>query len=281
MENETKIAFITGASSGFGLHTTIALAKEGFQVIASMRNAKKRHRLEEEAHKDGVFHQIEVAELDITDFLAVDRVIKNVLARYGKIDILINNAGYAQGGFAEETEIDDWKQQFETNVFGTIAVTKAVLPSMREKGKGLIINISSISGHFGFPGLGPYAASKFALEGFSESLRLEMLPFGVKVVLIEPSSYRTDIWSKGIDLIKNDSDSPYADFKGKMLQKVERISETAGDPDEVVAAILKAVKTPSPKLRYPVGRGTKTMVRVKNLIPWNWLEKIVKKQLEK
>ena len=116
---------------------------------------------------------------------------------FGKVDVLINNAGYAGAGFVEEVSMEEYRKQFETNVFGVLAVTKAFLPLMRKQGQGCIINISSISGKVAFPGLSPYIASKHAIEGWSESLRLEMQPFGVKVVLIEPGSYKTNIWSTG------------------------------------------------------------------------------------
>ncbi|MFC4767345.1 oxidoreductase [Effusibacillus consociatus] len=272
------IAFLTGTSSGFGLLTSVALAKEGYQVIASMRNLEKRSGLEEAAHQAGVADRIEIVELDVTDFSAIDRVMEDMLARYGRIDLLINNAGYAQGGFIEEVSMEDWRCQFETNFFGVVAVTKAVLPSMRERGSGTIVNISSISGQIGMPVIGPYAASKFALEGFSESLRLEVLPFGVRVILVEPGSYKTEIWSKGFESVSMDPDSPYSDYKKRMLKKVNRIVERAGDPNEVVKTILHAVRSPYPELRYPVGKAVKTQIRLKQLIPWKWIEKKVASQ---
>ncbi len=277
---ELPVAFVTGTSSGFGLLTSVALAKEGYRVIASMRNLEKRSRLENAANKAGVAERMEIVELDVTDFPKIDLVITEVLSRYGKIDLLINNAGFAQGGAIEELSIEDWKRQFETNFFGVVAVTKAVLPSMRERRSGTIVNISSISGQFGLPGIAPYASSKFAVEGFSEALRLEMLPFGIKVIMVEPGVFKTDIWEKGLEAAKSDADSPYAELERKMLKIVNKMVEVGGDPAEVVTTILNAIKSPYPDLHYPVGKGVKTQMRLKKLLPWKWIEKNMARQFK-
>ncbi|MBB6176762.1 NAD(P)-dependent dehydrogenase (short-subunit alcohol dehydrogenase family) [Anoxybacillus tengchongensis] len=279
MKNFPSVALVTGASSGFGLLVSIALAREGYRVIASMRNIENKEMLEAAAHKAGVWDQIEVAPLDVTDFAAAESVVSDVINRYGRIDVLVNNAGFAVGGFVEELALEEWERQFATNVFGLVAVTKAVLPVMRAQHSGKIINISSISGQIGFPSLGPYVASKFAVEGFSESLRLEMLPHGVYVVLIEPGSYKTNIWSKGLQQGGSvRSDSPYAKEMKTILQHVNRIAKTAPPPDEVIDQIVKVVQSPTPRLRYPVGRGVKWMLRLKNWLPWKWWERLFIKQ---
>jgi NAD(P)-dependent dehydrogenase (short-subunit alcohol dehydrogenase family) len=150
---------------------------------------------------------------------------------------------------------------------------------MREQRRGRIINISSISGRFGFPGLAPYSASKHAVEGFSESLRLELLPFGIYVTLIEPGSYRTSIWEKGLMQASRSSSSPYAVQMQKLLASVEQIIEHAPEPDEVITAIVHAATTPKPRLRYPVGRSVKLTIAAKNLLPWKWIEAIVAKKM--
>jgi NAD(P)-dependent dehydrogenase (short-subunit alcohol dehydrogenase family) len=279
--DKQPVAFVTGASSGFGLLTSVALAGEGYRVLASMRNLKNRGRLEAAAKEAGVTDRIEIIQLDVTDFSTVETVIQDVIRRYGRIDLLVNNAGYAAGGFTEELAIEEWRRQFETNFFGLVAVTKAVLPSMRERRSGKIVNISSISGRIGFPFMGPYVASKFAVEGFSESLRLEMLPYGVHVVLIEPGSYKTDIWSKGLGAVTIHPNSPYVKEMEAIFKYVNQIADTAPAPDEVIRQIVQVAKSPSTKLRYPVGKGVKLGIVLKNMLPWKWWERMVAKRLWK
>jgi NAD(P)-dependent dehydrogenase (short-subunit alcohol dehydrogenase family) len=145
---------------------------------------------------------------------------------------------------------------------------------MRERRRGVIVNIGSISGRIGFPGLGPYSASKFAVEGFSEALRLEMRPFGVRVVLIEPGAFKTEIWQKGLGAIPGAPDSPYAPLREAMLREIRRTVETAGDPREVARLVVEAVRTPRPPLRYPAGKGVRAMLALKTLLPWGWLERL-------
>lgn len=274
------IALVTGASSGFGMHASSALVKAGFTVIASMRDVSKRGPLDKIAKMHIATEHMEVISLDVTSPQQIEECIREIVTRHGQIDLLVNNAGYACGGFTEELPSEEWRKQFDVNVFGLIDVTRAVLPHMRERRSGRIINISSISGRFGFPGLGPYAASKHAVEGFSESLRLELLPFGIHVTLIEPGSYRTSIWQKGLQQQSAHSPaSPYASQMQKLLASVEQIIQQAPEPDEVIAAIVRAATTPRPRLRYPVGRGVKLTIAVKNLLPWKWIEAIVAKKL--
>lgn len=276
---KTPIALVTGASSGFGLQTSVALAKVGYKVVASMRNLEKRGPLEVAADKANVRSLIEIIQLDVTDPFNIEAVVKEVTQRFGYIDLLVNNAGYAAGGFTEELPIEEWQRQFEVNFFGMVAVTKAVLPSMRESRSGKIINISSISGRIGFPAMGPYAASKFAVEGFSESLRLEMLRYGIYVVLMEPGSYKTNIWSKGLDSLTITPNSPYSKEMKNILKQIQQTADVAPSPDEVIEQIVKIAKDPSPKLRYPMGKGVKLVIFLKQVLPWKWWERIVTKRL--
>nr|WP_199426386.1 oxidoreductase [Anoxybacillus caldiproteolyticus] len=279
--DKQPVAFVTGDSSGFGLLTSVALASEGYRVLASMRDLDNKGRLEAAAKEAGVTDRIEIIQLDVTDFSAAEAVIQDVIHRYGRIDLLVNNAGYAAGGFTEELAVEEWRRQFETNFFGLVAVTKAVLPSMRKRRSGKIVNISSISGRIGFPSMGPYVASKFAVEGFSESLRMEMLPYGVHVVLIEPGSYKTDIWSKGMGAVTIHPNSPYVKEMKEILKYVNQVADTAPAPDEVIQQIVQVAKSPYPKLRYPVGKGVKLGIVLKNVLPWKWWERIVTKRFWK
>lgn len=256
----------------------MALAKEGYFVIASMRNLGKKGALEAAAHEANVNGQIEIVLLDVTNSSKVEAIIKDVIHRHNRIDVLVNNAGYAAGGFTEELPIEEWRKQFEVNFFGLVTVTTAVLPFMRKQQSGKIINISSISGKIGFPALGPYAASKFAVEGFSESLRLEMLRHGIHVVLIEPGSYKTNIWSKGLNSLTLQPNSPYVKEIKNILNYIKQASNTAPAPDGVIRQIVQAAQSPYPKLRYPVGKGIKLGIFLKNVIPWKWWERIITKR---
>ncbi|MEH7460458.1 oxidoreductase, partial [Bacillus sp. JJ1127] len=211
-----KIAIITGASSGFGLLTTLELAKKDYLVIATMRNLDKQAELLSQVAGLHLQQNIKIHQLDVTDPESI-HAFQLFLKELNRIDLLINNAGFASGGFIEEIPIEEYRKQFETNVFGAISITQTILPYMRKRKSGKIINVSSISGQVGFPGLSPYVSSKYALEGWSESLRLEVKPFGIDVSLIEPGSYNTNIWEVGKELAENYSEatSPYKEYMNK------------------------------------------------------------------
>ncbi|MCS7460958.1 SDR family oxidoreductase [Paenibacillus doosanensis] len=277
------MACITGASSGFGLLMALELAKAGYRVIATMRDTANNGLLLRRAEEAGVAERIDCLPLDVTDHPACEETIAHIRSAYGRIDVLVNNAGMAIGGSIEEIPMEEWKRQMDVNVFGLIAMTRAALPVMREQRRGTIINIGSVSGRVGFPGYGPYAASKFAVEGFSESLRLEMLPFGVHVVLVEPGAYRTDIWSKGFDHMtaRFREDSPYARFLGAVLRYSRNVARTAGEPQDVARAVVRIAGSRYPRLRYPLGRGAALSIAGKTLLPWKWFERLLLRELEK
>ncbi|MEI4804242.1 oxidoreductase [Bacillus sp. FJAT-51639] len=271
-----KIAIITGSSSGFGLLTSLEFAKKGYLVIATMRNVKKQTKLLEQAATLHIESNIKIQQLDVTSQKSIENFTSfiNTLER---IDILVNNAGYASGGFVEEIPLEEYQKQFETNVFGAISVTQAILPIMRKQKHGKIINVSSISGKIGFPGLSPYVASKYALEGWSESLRLEVKPFGIDVSLIEPGSYNTNIWEIGQKLAEtsSESQSPYKDYMKKIEQHIQNGNESFGDPQDVAEKIVSIAQSQHPTLRYPIGKGVKLMMLIKNILPWKWWEFLV------
>ena len=181
-----RVALITGASSGFGLLTSITLATRGWRVLATMRDLERREKLEAAALAAEVAAKIEVHALDVTDAELIAAMADLVTSRGMRIDAVINNAGFALAGFAEDTTDAELRRQFETNFFGAAAATRAFLPQMRRQGSGHIVMISSVSGRMGFPGLGNYCASKFALEAWTETLRMEVRSLGIQVVLIEP-----------------------------------------------------------------------------------------------
>src|ERR1700758_1578844 len=191
-----KIAVITGTSSGFGVLTSVELAKAGFRVVATMRDLGRRQRLDQAVSTAGVGAKIDVRELDVTKFETMPSFVHGAVRDYGRIDVLVNNAGFPVAGFAEDIKLEELRQQFETNFFGAVALTKAVLPTMRQQRSGHIIQLSSIGGLQGAVTVSSYSASKHALEGWSESLRLELNPLGIKVVLVEPGAFQTDIWTR-------------------------------------------------------------------------------------
>ncbi|QWG50857.1 SDR family oxidoreductase [Bacillus mycoides] len=277
-----KIAIITGASSGFGLLTTLELAKKDYFVIATMRNLEKQIDLISQATKLDLQQNIKVQQLDVTDQGSIHN-FQLFLNEINRIDILINNAGYANGGFIEEIPVEEYRKQFETNLFGAISITQLVLPYMRKQKSGKIINISSISGQVGFPGLSPYVSSKYALEGWSESLRLEVKPFGIDVALLEPGSYNTNIWEVGKQLAENQSDttSPYKEYMDKIQKHINNGNDTLGNPMDVANKIVEIAEARRTTLRYPIGKGVKFMIFAKKILPWRLWEFLVLKSFRK
>ena len=275
-----KVVLITGASSGFGLLASLELAKAKFKVIATMRDLARRGPLDQAAVAQNLVVQLDIRQLDVTHFDSIARLMEGVVRDYGRIDVLINNAGFAVAGFAEDVTLDELRLQFETNFFGAVAMTKAVLPIMRRQRSGHIMQISSIAGVHGSYSVSSYSASKHALEGWSESLRMEVDPLGIKVVLIEPGSFQTDIWTRGVVMGKQaiQDSSPNFQRSLRMRKRVEAIPKA--DPAEVARVIARVAQDPNPKLRYLVGRDARTQVVMKRLLPWKWYEKVIKNFLK-
>lgn len=270
-----KIALVTGSSSGFGLLTSIELAKAGFRVIASMRDPGRRAPLDQAAAAAGVTAQLDVRPLDVTHFEAIPAFVDKVVRDYGRIDVLVNNAGFAVAGFIEDLTLDEIRLQFETNFFGVVALTKAVLPTMRRQRSGHIIQVSSISGLHGSVTVSSYSASKHALEGWTESLRLEVNALGIKVILVEPGAFQTDIWTRGAVMGEQATKQTSPNFERslRMRKSIEKIPKR--DPIEVARLIAAVAQDPNPKLRYLVGRDAKMQLWMKRILPWKWHEKVI------
>ncbi len=270
-----KIVVITGSSSGFGLLATVELAKAGFRVVASMRDLGRRAKLDEAALAAGVADKIDVRRLDVTEYSAIPGFVEGVMRDYGRIDVLVNNAGFAVAGFAEDIKLEELRMQFETNFFGAVALTQAVLPVMRRQRSGHIIMISSIGGLQGTVSISSYSASKFALEGWTESLRLEVNALGIKVVLVEPGSFQTDIWTRGAVMGEKATTeaSPNYQRSLKMRERVGAIPKR--DPMEVARKIVEIAQDANPKLRYLVGSDAKIQLTLKRILPWKWYEKVI------
>lgn len=274
-----KIAVITGTSSGIGLLTAVELAKQGFRVVATMRDLGRRGRLEQAVQAAGVASSIDVRRLDVTEFSSVPNLVSEIVRDHSRIDVLVNNAGFAVAGFAEDMALDEIRLQFETNFFGNVALTQAVLPAMRKQASGHIIMMSSIGGLHGALSISSYSASKFALEGWTESLRLEVNSLGIKVVLVEPGSYQTDIWTRNAVLGKKtvDGSSPNRERGERMRNQVQKLKKK--DPIDVARLVVRIAQDPNPRLRYLVGSDARMQLWLKRLLPWKWHEKLVAKAL--
>jgi NAD(P)-dependent dehydrogenase (short-subunit alcohol dehydrogenase family) len=271
-QTTSKVAIVTGCSSGFGLLACHELARAGFTVYPTMRNLSKRKEL------DG----FEVLQLDVTDPDSIGRAVEKVMAEAGRIDVLVNNAGIGIGGFFEDLTNEEIRRQFETNFFGALEVTRRVLPVMRKQRGGRIINVSSIAGRFGTPILSGYVASKFALEGFSESLYHEVAHFGIDVILIEPGTYRTEIFDANRTVGKNAlrSDSAYVEYMAPIERKINRLVEkSTADPREVARAIAHAATIRRPKPRYIMGKDAKLQAFLKWALPGKLLNSLVRRAI--
>ena len=246
-----KVAVITGTSSGIGFETALALAREGYYTYATMRDTTKSEKIKEIGKKENL--KIDVLELDVDDENSVKTAIRKILEQKQGIDILVNNAGWALWGCVEDVSVDEFKAQFDTNFFSIIRLIQEVGPTMRKQGYGTIVNISSVVGRIGFPASPAYISSKFALEGLSESLRFELAPFGVNVVIIEPGVIKTNFMKNMRMAKKSESDAVYRDITIKVVSGVKMMAEMGTHPKEVADTIVKAVKDEKPLPRYIVG----------------------------
>jgi short-subunit dehydrogenase len=263
---DQKVAVVTGSSTGIGFETSLTLARNGFHTYATMHNLKgeKSKPLTEVAKNENL--QLQVIELDVNNDKSVADAIRIIVDERKRIDVLVNNAGYALGGALEDSSINEIKAQFETNFFGSLRAMKAVLPVMRKQGAGKIVNITSMGGRISIPLSSSYHGSKFALEGLSESIQYELEPFGIKVILIEPGAVGSNFW-RNIKIAKSssDSDSPYSQFGNKILKAFKVMEQNVINPSVVAKTILDAVTSDNPQLRYVVGDAAKTIEARKNM----------------
>ena len=275
-----KVAVVTGSSSGFGLLTSVELAKAGFRVVAGVRSFARRGPLDQAAHAAKLIDKIDVRELDVTHFETIPAFVDSVMRDYQRINVLVNNAGFAVGGFAEDVQLDELRLQFETNFFGAVVMSKAMLPVMRQQHSGHIIQISSIGGLCGSVSVSSYSASKHALEGWSESLRLEVNSLGIKVVLVEPGAFDTGVWTQGAVMAKEAKKNTSPNFQRslRMREAVQKLPKA--DPITVARVITAIALDPNPKLRYLVGRDAKIQLAMKRLLPWKWNEKLIANYLK-
>ena len=254
-ERETQTVLITGATDGLGKAVALLLAERGFRVFAAGRSAEKRTRLDALAREKRL--SIETLEMDVCDDGSVHRAVSSVLQKSSAIDVLINNAGFVQVGAVEELRIEDWRRQFETNFFGVIRVTQAVLPQMRERRKGRILMMSSVSGFVTPPTQGAYSASKHAVEALSNALRHELYPFGIHTILIQPGYIVTNIQPTAVELAQSYQEQfksgPYAGIYASYLESATSTrARSKTTPEDCARIMLKAIEAPRPKARYGV-----------------------------
>src|SRR6476619_1194095 len=262
MDSKQKVAIVTGSSSGIGHDISLILARNGFPTYATMRNLQKGSDLKSIAEDEKL--PLHFAQLDVTDENSVKKAIQTIHDEAGRIDILVNNAGYGLTGAFEDLSLDEIKTQYETNVFGLIRTTQSVLPIMRKQRAGLIVNISSGAGRFGFPTGSAYVSTKFAVEGLTESMSYELEPFGIKVILIEPGVIKTNFFNSSVLAKKSqDPNSPYATLMKGMENSVDKIMENASTPQYVAEVVLHAITNENPKLRYLAGKDVEQLVEAK------------------
>ncbi len=275
-----ECVLITGGTEGLGKASALLLAAQGYRVFAGGRNAAKRAALDAEAKQKNL--PLQTLEMDVTDDASVDRAIGIIHEEAGPIDILINNAGIAFAAVIEEIRLEDFRRQFETNFFGIVRVTQRVLPEMRARKRGRIINMSSVAGKMSSPVLGPYSSSKFAVESMSDALRIELLPFGVQVILIEPGFIRSDMERAAQELssryIAGAEKSPYAAvYSGFQRGWANLTKDSKSKPDDCARVILGAIRAETPRARYPVTREAKIVTFLKRIMTDRALDRMTAK----
>jgi deazaflavin-dependent oxidoreductase (nitroreductase family) len=269
MHGERNVALVTGAATGIGRATAELLVRRGHRVFGTSRDPSRVT-----APKG-----TEMVALDVTDGESVEAGVREVLERAGRVDVLINNVGYVLLGAAEETSLEELDAQIDTNFVGAVRVINAVLPSMRERGGGRIVNVSSLGGMAAPPFAGAYAASKFALEGYSEALRHEMLPFGVLVSLVEPTNVRTETLASSNREVAA-THPAYAGVRGRVVDDFKAAGyESKVLPGHVAETIARVAEHPRPRLRYPIGAQARFVPLLKAVLPQRAFEAAVRRQL--
>jgi NAD(P)-dependent dehydrogenase (short-subunit alcohol dehydrogenase family) len=250
----TKTVLVTGASSGIGRATVERFARSGWNVAATMRNPQQAAAWTNRPN-------VATLRLDVTDRSSIEAAVTEIYARFGGIDVLVNNAGYGLVGPFEATTAEQVDRQIATNVVGLMEVTRAVLPHFRERRGGVIVNISSMGGRVTFPLYSVYHATKWAVEGFSESLQYELDPFNVRVKIVEPGAIKTDFYDRSMDLTKREGLTAYDEFARKAMAVMQHAGATAPGPEIVAEAIFKAATDGTWRLRYPVNSALFLWVR--------------------
>ena len=271
-----KVALVTGSSSGIGLETALALARDGYHTFASMRDVSKAGELENAAKKENL--PIDVIKLDVDKEESIVSAIKKVISEGGRLDVLVNNAGYGQFGCTEDVSIDDFRKQFETNFFSIVRIIQEVAPIMRNQNSGSIINISSVAGRMGLPGSPAYISSKFALEGLGECLRYELGQFGIKTTLIEPGVIKTNFF-ESMKIPDSKTDPKYKELTDHILSGLKMMVQMGTPPSQVAEVIIKAIHDDEMLPRYVVGADAAMFMEAKKMKTDIEFEKYMSREL--
>ena len=272
-----KVALVTGSSSGIGYETSLALAREGYFTYATMRDLKKEAVIKKIAEEENL--PLKVIELDVDNDDSVQNAVETIIEEKQRIDVLVNNAGWGIWGTAEDVSIEEFRAQFETNFFSVVRMIQKVAPIMRKQGTGDIVNISSIAGRIGFPVSTAYISSKFAIEGLSESLRYELGPFGVDVIIIEPGVIKTNFFDSMKTAKRVNDNDAYKEITEKVISGVKMMAEMGTPPKEVANVIIKSLKDEKPLPRYVVGNDAAMFLEAKKMKTDIEFENYLKKEL--
>ena len=258
---DKKTVLVTGCSSGIGYATSLVLSRNNFMTYGSVRDLSKSGKIQKIIENEGL--PLKIIHIDVNDNKSIEVAIQKILFESGRIDILVNNAGYGMFGPIEDITVADIKEQFETNFFGAIRLIKTIVPIMRKQGNGIIVNISSMVGRFAVPLNAAYVSSKFALEGFSESISYELEEFGIKVILIEPGVVRTDFF-QNLKIKGTDSKSPYYQLMEKRIGLLKTAMENStSSSNDVANIILHALNSKDPVFRYIIGNDATNCIRMR------------------
>jgi len=271
-----KVALVTGCSSGVGLETALALARDGYHTFASMRDIGKAGELEQVVKKENL--PIDVIELDVDKEESIVSAIKKVVTDGGRLDVLVNNAGYGQFGCTEDVSVNDFRKQFETNFFSIVRIIQEVAPIMRKQNSGIIVNISSVVGRMGLPCSPAYISTKFALEGLSECLRYELGQFGIKTTLIEPGVIKTNFYNS-MKVPESKADPKYKALTDNILAGLKMMTEMGTAPSQVADVIIKAIHDDEILPRYIVGTDAAMFLEAKKMKTDLEFEKYMSKEL--
>ena len=271
-----KVALVTGSSSGIGLETALALARDGYHTFASMRNTGKAAELENAVKKENL--KVEIIELDVDKEESIVSAIKKVIDSKGRLDVLVNNAGYGQFGCTEDVSVDDFRKQFETNFFSVVRIIQEVAPIMRKQGSGNIINISSVAGRIGLPGSPAYISSKFALEGLVECLRYELGQFGINTTLIEPGVIKTNFF-ESMKVPDSKTDPKYKQLTDNILSGLKMMVEMGTAPSQVADVVMKSLHDKEMLPRYVAGTDAAMFLEAKKMKTDIEFEKYMSKEL--
>lgn len=269
-----KTVLITGASSGIGKATAIYFQQQGWNVAATMRSPEKETELNK-------LPQVKLFRLDVMDENTIREAIDGAIAAFGGIDVIVNNAGYGAVGIFEAASPEQIRRQFETNVFGVMNVTRAILPHFRTKKDGTIINITSMGGRITFPIYSVYHGTKWAVEGFAEALQYELRPFNIRVKNVEPGAIKTDFYERSMDLFKKEGLTAYDNYQQVVYANTQKAGENAPGPEVIAKTVFKAANDRSFRLRYTGGIQSAMLLVMRRWLPLSWFNGLVRSQVEK